>query len=73
MLSPGPTHTPAFKKFGLEEQQEKALIEEVKQLVPLGRMGTPQEIAHAAVFLASDESSYMLGTEILVDGGVKNL
>lgn len=73
VLSPGPTYTPAFKKFGLPPEQEAKLFEDVKQLVPLGRMGEPIEIAKAAVFLASDESSYMIGNEVLVDGGVKNL
>ena len=39
----------------------------------MGRMGTPLELAKAAVFLASDESAFVVGTELLVDGGVKNL
>lgn len=72
-LSPGPTHTDAFKKFGLAKKQEEALLEEVKNLVPLKRMGTTLELANAAVFMASDESSYMLGSELLIDGGVGNL
>jgi len=47
----------------------KHLQQEIKALVPLGRLGKPIELAKAAVFLASDESSFMLGAEILVDGG----
>ncbi|MCL9780031.1 SDR family oxidoreductase [Vibrio sp. S4M6] len=72
-LSPGPTHTDAFSKFGLSEHEQQRLIDEVRQLVPLKRMAHPVEIAKAAVFLASDDSSYMLGSEMLVDGGVGNL
>ncbi|MGF9567215.1 SDR family oxidoreductase [Neorhizobium sp. BT27B] len=72
-LSPGPTETPALGKLGLEDEAEKALKEEIRQLVPIGRLGTPLELAKAAVFLASDESSFVVGTELLVDGGVGNL
>ncbi|WP_198298168.1 SDR family oxidoreductase [Vibrio gazogenes] len=72
-LSPGPTLTEAFDKFGLPEHEQEALINQVKELVPLKRLGTPLELAKAAVFLASDESSYMLGSELLIDGGVGNV
>jgi NAD(P)-dependent dehydrogenase (short-subunit alcohol dehydrogenase family) len=72
-LSPGPTATPALGKLGLPEQAEQALREEIRALVPIGRMGTALELAKAAVFLASDESSYMVGSELLIDGGVGNL
>jgi NAD(P)-dependent dehydrogenase (short-subunit alcohol dehydrogenase family) len=72
-LSPGPTQTDAFKKFGLAQEEEQALIEEVKNIIPLKRMGTTLEIAKAAVFMASDESTYMLGSELLIDGGVGNV
>lgn len=47
--------------------------DEIRNLVPIGRMGTPWELAKAAVFLASDESRFVVGTELLVDGGVANL
>lgn len=46
---------------------------QIRELVPIGRMGTPWELAKAAVFLASDESRFVVGTELLVDGGVANL
>ncbi|RBP85621.1 SDR family oxidoreductase [Marinomonas rhizomae] len=72
-LSPGPTQTDALKKFGLAKEKEDALREEIKKLIPLNRMGTTMELAKAAVFMASDESSYMLGSELLIDGGVGNL
>lgn len=72
-LSPGPVHTPALDKLGLSAKALENLQAEIKSLVPLGRMGTAQELAKAALFLASDESSYVVGTELLVDGGTGNL
>lgn len=72
-LSPGPTETAALSKLGLPPAEEQALREAIRQLVPLGRLGTPWELAKAAVFLASDESTFVLGTELLVDGGVGNI
>lgn len=72
-LSPGPTETPALGKLGLPAEEEQALRGAIRALVPIGRMGTTLELAKAAVFLASDESCYMVGSELLVDGGVRNL
>jgi NAD(P)-dependent dehydrogenase (short-subunit alcohol dehydrogenase family) len=71
-LSPGPTETAALGKLGLPPAQEQALRTTIGQLVPLGRLGTPWELAKAAVFLASDESTFVVGT-LLVDGGVGNI
>jgi NAD(P)-dependent dehydrogenase (short-subunit alcohol dehydrogenase family) len=71
-LSPGSIDTPAFDKLVPQEQ-----LEQVKQvwidLIPTGRMGLPSEMGKAAVFLASDDSSFIVGTEILADGGMTNI
>lgn len=72
-LSPGPTETAALGKLGLPAAEEAALRARIRELVPIGRLGTPWELAKAAVFLASDESSFVVGTELQVDGGVGNL
>ncbi|RMX03575.1 SDR family oxidoreductase [Corticibacter populi] len=72
-LSPGPTETPALGKLGLSPEQQRAMQDDIRKLVPIGRMGTPWELAKAAVFLASDESRFVVGTELLVDGGVASL
>lgn len=71
-LSPGPTETPALGKLG-GGQAVDALRESIRELVPIGRLGTALELAKAAVFLASDESAFIVGTDLLVDGGVGNL
>lgn len=71
-LSPGPTETPALGKLGNGVAAD-ALRESIRELVPIGRLGTALELAKAAVFLASDESAFVVGTDLLVDGGVGNL
>jgi NAD(P)-dependent dehydrogenase (short-subunit alcohol dehydrogenase family) len=65
VLSPGPTETPGLIK-GLGST---ALLAQMAASVPLGRVGEPAEIAHAALFLASDESRFVNGAELFVDGG----
>ncbi|EOI1368870.1 SDR family oxidoreductase [Serratia marcescens] len=72
-LSPGPTETPALGKLGLAEADERALRDDIRALVPIGRMGSALELAKAAVFLAADESAFMVGAELQMDGGVGNL
>jgi NAD(P)-dependent dehydrogenase (short-subunit alcohol dehydrogenase family) len=64
VLSPGPTQTPGFDVFANDDVKDY-----MKSIVPLGRIGTPDEIAKAALFLASDDSSYVAGVELFVDGG----
>ncbi len=72
-LTPGPTATPIFEKGGLSEAQARAKLDEVAQRVPIGRPGNADELAAAALFLASEASSYMLGAELVVDGGKSEL
>jgi NAD(P)-dependent dehydrogenase (short-subunit alcohol dehydrogenase family) len=68
-VSPGPIDTPGLNDLvastGVAEQRLKTL----STIVPLGRLGAPDEIARAVVFLASDDSSFITGTELFVDGG----
>ena len=68
-LSPGPIETPIFGKMGLSETEIKQFSTNIKTQVPMGRIGTPDEIAKAALFLASDDSSYITGIDLFVDGG----
>lgn len=69
-LVPGPTGTPGLRGLAGEDAgQQKALLDQFALGVPLGRVGDPTEIARAALFLASDDSSFMTGSELFVDGG----
>ncbi len=72
VITPGTTDTPAFDKFVPTEQID-ALKLHFAGTMPIGRIGQPADIGKTAVFLASDDSSFMLGAELLVDGGMTYL
>lgn len=72
VLVPGPTTTPGL--LGLVPEEAKGgFVSQLEGLVPLGRMGSSDEAANAALFLASDESSFVTGSELFVDGGVAQI
>jgi len=73
VVSPGPVTTPIFGRLGMDEDSLDEILRNVKTLVPMKRFGRPEEIAKTVLFLASDDSSFLLGTEIVADGGMSQL
>jgi NAD(P)-dependent dehydrogenase (short-subunit alcohol dehydrogenase family) len=69
-VSPGPTDTPGFNELVNSSEVGQRRIKMLSSTIPLGRLGRPEEIAKAVTFLASDESSYITGIELFVDGGM---
>ena len=72
-VSPGPVATPIFDKQGLAPQDRQELAQSLQDQVPMKRFGLPEEIAKTVLFLASSDSSFLLGTEIIADGGMSQL
>lgn len=72
-LSPGSIYTPGVAGLVKTDEERDALYRQLGSLAPLGRMGQPEEIAKAAVFLASDDASYVTGIELFVDGGAAQI
>ncbi len=68
-VSPGPIDTPGLNNLVGSSEAGQQRLKGLSSTVPLGRLGTPDEIAKAVVFLASDDSSFVTGTELFVDGG----
>ncbi|MED5620575.1 SDR family oxidoreductase [Ideonella sp. BN130291] len=70
VVSPGPIETPIFGKMGLPQAAVDEWAASIQGKVPMARFGQASEVAKAVLFLASDDSSYMLGENVLVDGGM---
>jgi len=72
-ISPGPVTTPIFNRLGLPPEELEQTARRIQEQVPMKRFGRPEEIAKTALFLASTDSSFLLGTEIVADGGMSQL
>jgi len=72
-VQPGPIQTPIFGRTGMSAEEVSGMVKNITAMVPLGRIGASEEVAKAAVFLASSDSSFTLGAEIPVDGGLSQL
>ncbi len=69
VVSPGPTATAGFARFCGSDEVEQRIVAQI----PVGRVGRPEEVAAAVLFLASDESSFIAGAELIVDGGMSQI
>ena len=72
-ISPGPVSTPILGKMGLPADEVEGLKSNIQSQVPIGRFGDPSEIARVATFFASDDSTFVLGAELIADGGMITL
>lgn len=73
VVSPGPIHTPLYGKLGMDAATLDATAAQIQAQIPLGRFGKPEEVAATVLHLASPESAFIVGTEIVVDGGMSQL
>jgi NAD(P)-dependent dehydrogenase (short-subunit alcohol dehydrogenase family) len=74
VIAPGTIVTPGYKsELGLSDEQIREFKAQAAAATPLGRTGVPEEVAAAVLFLASDESSYVNGVELFVDGGAAQI
>lgn len=68
-VSPGPIDTPLYDKLGIPDAYREQVSKDIVATIPYGRFGKPEEVAKAVLYLASDESKWTVGAEIVVDGG----
>ena len=73
VVSPGPVSTPLYGRLGLPPEQLGAMAQSIQAQIPLRRFGTPDEVASAVVYLSSREAAFIVGTELIVDGGMSQL
>ncbi len=70
VINPGPIATPIYEKTGMEEEQLNGFAEAMQNRIPLKRFGQPEEVAKLVSFLASDDASFITGSEYNIDGGI---
>jgi NAD(P)-dependent dehydrogenase (short-subunit alcohol dehydrogenase family) len=73
VVSPGPVTTPLYGKLGLDAKALEATAAQIQAQIPLGRFGTPQEIAATVLHLSATESAFIVGSEVVIDGGMSQL
>lgn len=73
VISPGPVTTPLYGRLGLPDAQLSDMAAGIAQQIPLKRFGTPDEIAGAVLYLSSPEAAFVVGTELIIDGGMSQL
>lgn len=73
VVSPGPVQTPLYGRLGIPAEQLSEAVANIQGQVPLKRFGTPDKIASAVLYLSSGESAFIVGTELVVDGGMSQL
>jgi len=73
VVSPGPIATPLYGRLGMEAAQLEQMAAAIQAQIPLQRFGTPEELASAVLFMSSAESAFIVGTELIIDGGMSQL
>ena len=73
VISPGPVETPIFDRMGMPDEQTRQTKERITQQTPLKRFAQPDEIAEAVLYLSSHESRFVIGTDLVIDGGLIQL
>ncbi len=73
VVSPGPVSTPLYGKLGVPAEQLNELASQIQAQVPVKRFGKPEEVASAVVYLASPNAAFVVGTELIIDGGMSQL
>jgi len=73
VVSPGPVSTPLYDRFGMSAEQLAGMAAAIQAQVPLRRFGSPDEVASAVLYLSSPNAAFIVGTELIVDGGMSQL
>ena len=73
VVSPGPITTPLYGRLGMEAAQLDQMAQSIQEQIPLKRFGTADELASAVLYLSSHDSAFIVGTELIVDGGMSQL
>ncbi len=73
VISPGPTDTPLLNDLGKTKEESKDIVDQLAKFTVMDRLAQPIEVAKVALFLASDDSSYITGIELFVHGGASQI